>query len=88
MRILNKIVKFFGYVGIHILTFVESYLMSLLFTSPIICVVLSVLNAITKTLPETVTERFWIMYLVMCIPLAIIFFILIVLDVTKRFSKK
>lgn len=81
----NKFFKYLGYVGIHLLALLESYLISLVFTSPLICVTLSIMSAFMKSLPALVTGRFWLVYLVGSVPLCLIFFIMIEADAFKLF---
>ena len=87
MRWLNNTVKFFGLLGVHLLTFVRSYIMSLVFSSPIICVALVIISVVYKGFPKVINERFWLFYIVMAVPLSIVFFILIETDVVKLFKK-
>lgn len=84
----NKVIKFFGYMGIHIYTFIGSYILSSFVTAPIVCFILAVFNLSLKTLPEGVTKMFGLMYLLFNLPFAIILFIMVVKDVTKRFKDK
>lgn len=84
----NKMIKFLGYLGIHISTFIGSYILSSFVTAPIVCFILAVFNLSMKTLPEGVTKMFGLLYLLFNLPFAIILFIMVVKDVTKRFKDK
>ena len=84
----NKMIKFLGYLVIHIYTFIGSYILSSFVTAPILCFILAVFNLSMKTLPEGVTKMFGLLYLLFNLPFAIILFIMIVKDVAKRFKDK
>ena len=83
MRLVNNFFKFLGYLGVYFLAFLQSYLISLICTAVIISVVLSVMSIFTL-IPYIVSERYWLVYLVSSVPLAIVFFIIIVFDLIDR----
>lgn len=84
----NKMIKFLGYLGIHISTFIGSYILSSFVTAPVLCFILAVFSLSMKTLPEEVTKMFGLLYLLFNLPFAIVLFIMVVKDVTKRFKDK
>lgn len=83
MKAVNKIFKFFGYVAVYLITFLHCYFMSLLASGSLLSIVCAILSIIMK-LPEIITERFWLVYLAASIPIAVVFFILVVIDVTDK----
>lgn len=76
MKAFNSFLKLILYFLIHLITLISAYLISLFFTSPVICLSLSVWSIIS-TLPELVLSKFWLIYLLSSIPLGIVFFIII-----------
>lgn len=83
MMWLNKTVKGIGYLAIHLLTAFKCYLLSLIFTAPFIVTVFAIMSGVLGRLPQAVNEKFIIVYLCSCLPLFIIFFIIVE---TKYFS--
>lgn len=83
MKAVNKVFKFFGYVAVYLITFLHCYLMSLLASGSLLSIVCAILSIVMK-LPEILTERFWLVYLTASIPIAVIFFVIVVTDVTDK----
>lgn len=83
MKAVNKVFKFFGYVVVYMITFLHCYFMSLLASGSLLSIVCAILSIIMK-LPAILTERFWLVYLTASIPIAVIFFIIVVTDVTDK----
>ena len=89
MKIVNKLFKFFGYVVVYMITFLHCYFMSLLASGSLLSIACSILSLVMK-LPEILTEKFWLIYLITAIPIAVIFFIIVVtnaMDKKYRFKK-
>lgn len=83
MKAVNKVFKFFGYVAVYMITFLHCYFMSLFASGALLSIVCAVLSIIMK-LPEILTERFWLVYLTASIPIAVIFFIIVVTGVMYK----
>ena len=83
MKAVNKVFKFFGYVAVYLITFLHCYFMSLLASGSLLSIVCAILSIVMK-LPAILTERFWLVYLTASIPIAVIFFIIVVTDVTDK----
>lgn len=72
----NKFIKKLGMLGIHLLVLFSSWLLSFITTSfpaSLFCFVMS----IVKTVPQSVADNYWKLYLIGTIPLTVVFFILI-----------
>lgn len=83
MLIVNKFFKALAKLGVHLLCLLECYIVSIAFTS----VVLSVIGALWSlfgTLPSLITNRYWLVLIIASIPLALVFFIIVELDLVKK----
>jgi len=85
MRLVNRFFKLIAYIGVYLLALIQSYLLSLIATPVCLCIACSVVSAF-KALPEVVLTHFGLVYLVSSIPLAVIFFILIVSGIYDKYS--
>lgn len=85
MRILNKLAKAVGYAGVYLLALFQSYVLSLLCTPVALCIALSIMGA-TGKFPALATEHFALLYILGAVPLALVFFVLIVTDYFLKFS--
>ena len=89
MKVVNKLFKFFGYVAVYMITFLNCYCMSLLVSGSLLSIVCAVLSIVMK-LPTIFIESFWLIYLITAIPIAVIFFIIVVtrvMDKQYRYKK-
>ena len=80
MKALNKIVKFFGFIGIGLVTYISSYIIAL----TIMCTPLSLLCAVwsaIRVLPDILVRQYWLVLLVSSLPVSIIVFIIAVKNV-------
>lgn len=90
MKAVNKLFKFFGYVVVYMITFLQCYCMSLLVSGSLLSIVCAVLSIVMK-LPAIFIESFWLIYLITAIPIAVIFFIIVVTNAVNkqyRFKKE
>lgn len=76
MSIVNKVVKFFGKLGVHLSSLLTCFGLSVVYSSWVICLVLSILS-IFKILPLILLTKMWLVFLIACVPLTIIFFIIV-----------
>ena len=85
----NKLFKFLGYVVIYAITFLQCYCMSLLVSGALLSMYSAILSIVTG-LPKIFIERFWLIYLLASIPIAIVFFITVITGTfnTKQYKKK
>lgn len=79
---MNKIIRFLGYLGVYIMTLGQSYFASLAVTGTILSVFCSFASVFGK-LPRIMEKQFWTVYLISSIPLAIVFFIIVVVNAHK-----
>lgn len=83
MKVVNFIIKVFGYVGIYFIALLESYLMALLVTSVPMALTYSVWSFFSP-LPQLVAEKFGLLLLAVAVPLGIVFFIYTMINVHKK----
>ena len=83
MKALNKLFKFVGYTAVYLLTFFHCYFLSLIASGALLSIVCAVYSIVSK-LPEVLTERFWLIYLTSSIPIAVIFFVIVITDVSDK----
>ena len=77
MKVLNKFIKCLAKVGILILLLIYAYVLSIFFTGSVLSVVKLVWNLITD-LPKVFTTSYAVLHLLCSIPLAIIYFIIMI----------
>ena len=87
MGVRNKIAKGVFYIGLALLTLVQSYLLGLMFSGTLLSPVLAVWSII-KPLPSLVTDKLWLVYLVAGIPTGVAVAIYTTLDIRKYKTKK
>lgn len=80
----NKIVKVIAAASLQLYVFLICYLLALLSVSPIICIILSLISGVLNNIPEICSTKFWLVFLVSAIPLAIIYFIGVKIDQKKK----
>ena len=83
MKLWGKLVKFFGYVGIYLVTLLQCYGMSLIVSGSIMSIVCAIMS-IFIVLPRLIIEKFWLVLLLGSIPIAILFFIIVVTGVLVK----
>lgn len=83
---LNKLVRTLGYCGVYLLTLVSMYLLSFIFTAPLVTTAMLIISIVTS-LPERILTDFWRMYLICCIPLAIVFNTVVGFNIKKYIKK-
>ena len=87
MSILNKMSKGLFYVFLALYMFLQSAVTGMFFSGAFLSIVLSVWTII-KPLPLLVTEKMWLVYLLSAIPLTIIVFLYMLVDLIKAQLKK
>lgn len=82
---LNKMFRKFMLLLIHTVTLLEMYLLSVITTGAILSVVFSVWSLI-KPLPLFVSTNYWTVLLLASVPLCIVYFVIVELDVLDVFT--
>lgn len=83
---MNKIIRFLGYICVYIMTLGQSYFASLAVTGTLLSVFCSLASVFGK-LPRIMEKQFWTVYLICAIPLAVVFFIIVVVNAHKMRKK-
>lgn len=78
--------KFLWKCLIHILTYIECYLLSCVYTSFIWCIVLGLIS-IFATIPCFIVTKFWLVLIISYIPMSIVFCIIVESGMLKKNSK-
>ena len=87
MSVLNKTAKGMFYVFLALYMFLQSAFTGMFFSGAGLAVVLSVWTII-KPLPLIVTEKLWLVYLLSAVPLTVIMFFYMLVDLIKAQLKK
>lgn len=87
MSVLNKTAKGMFYVFLALYMFLQSAVTGMFFSGAVLSIVLSVWSII-KPLPLLVTERLWLVYLLSAVPLTVIMFFYMLVDLIKAQLKK
>lgn len=87
MSVLNKTAKGMFYVFLTLYMFLQSAVTGMFFSGAVLSIVLSVWSII-KPLPLLVTERLWLVYLLSAVPLTVIMFFYMLIDLIKAQLKK
>lgn len=87
MSVLNKTAKGMFYVFLTLYMFLQSAVTGMFFSGAVLSIVLSVWSII-KPLPLLVTERLWLVYLLSAVPLTVIMFFYMLVDLIKAQLKK
>jgi hypothetical protein len=87
MSVLNKMAKGMFYVCLTLYMFLQSAFTGMFFSGAVLSIVLSVWTII-KPLPSVVTERLWLVYLLSAVPLTVIMFFYMLVDLIKAQLKK
>ena len=87
MSVLNKMAKRMFYVFLTLYMFLQSAFTGMFFSGAVLSIVLSVWTII-KPLPSVVTERLWLVYLLSAVPLTVIMFFYMLIDLIKAQLKK
>jgi hypothetical protein len=87
MSVLNKVAKGMFYVFLTLYMFLQSAFTGMFFSGAVLSIVLSVWTII-KPLPSVVTERLWLVYLLSAVPLTVIMFFYMLVDLIKAQLKK
>lgn len=88
MKLKRILVKAFSWFIIQLFSFIQCFFISLMFTSPFVCVALAVISIVLHRLPVVVNKYFCLILIVCCIPAAIVFFIKVSKDMKKNNSLK
>ena len=87
MSVLNKMAKRMFYVFLTLYMFLQSAFTGMFFSGAVLSIVLSVWTII-KPLPLIVTEKLWLVYLLSAVPLTVIMFLYMLIDLIKAQLKK
>lgn len=87
MSVLNKMAKGMFYIFLTLYMFLQSAFTGMFFSGAVLSIVLSVWTII-KPLPSVVTERLWLVYLLSAVPLTVIMFFYMLVDLIKAQLKK
>ena len=87
MSVLNKMAKGMFYVFLALYMFLQSAFAGMFFSGAVLSIVLSVWTII-KPLPLIVTEKLWLVYLLSAVPLTVIMFFYMLIDLIKAQLKK
>ncbi len=87
MSVLNKTAKGMFYVFLALYMFLQSAVTGMFFSGAGLAIVLSVWSII-KPLPLFVTEKLWLVYLLSAVPLTVIMFFYMLVDLIKAQLKK
>lgn len=87
MSVLNKMAKGMFYIFLTLYMFLQSAVTGMFFSGAGLAIVLSVWTII-KPLPSVVTERLWLVYLLSAVPLTVIMFFYMLIDLIKAQLKK
>ena len=87
MSVLNKTAKGMFYVFLALYMFLQSAVTGMFFSGAGLAIVLSVWSII-KPLPLIVTEKLWLVYLLSAVPLTVIMFFYMLVDLIKAQLKK
>ena len=83
MILLNKICKFFAKLFVYLLCLVQCFGISFIFTGASFSIVLSVWS-IFAVLPSILLCKYYLVMLIASLPLTLIFFIVVSLDLVKE----
>lgn len=87
MKALNKLIKLVGYAGIYGYTLFQCYVLSLIATGSCLSAILAVHSAV-KRVPSLLAEKFYLVYVVASLPVALLFFIMVLTGFTGRTRRK
>lgn len=81
---MNKVIKFFAMLGVNLLVLLETFFISVITVSPVYILILSVYNLITKKLPNFIVTNFLGNFLLMTVPVTLIYFIYVTVKAHKQ----
>ena len=80
---LNSFLKFVAKTLVHLFCLFECALLGIIFSSAVFSVVMAMWSIISH-IPAILTDRYWLVLIVSSIPLTVIFFIIVELDLVKK----
>ena len=83
MRAINNFFKFFAMLGVHLLCLFECFLIGLACTSILFSLTMAVWS-IFDCIPNIVSCHYWLVLIISSVPLTIVFFIVVELDLVKK----
>lgn len=83
MRALNKFMKAIAMIPVHLIVLIYSWILSFI-TTAVIATVIGFIWSLLTALPVEVLTKFWLIYLIATIPLALVFFVMIETDRVKE----
>lgn len=88
MKLKNVLVKSFFWLVIQLFSFIQCFFISLMFTSPFVCVTLAIISTVLHRLPVVVNKYFCFVLIICSIPATIVFFVKISKGVSKDMKLK
>ena len=82
MRAFNKFMKALVMIPVHLILLVYSWFLSFVTTAPFMVIVCCIMSLVSR-LPEVLTDKFHLAYLIVTVPFTIAYFILIETDRIK-----
>ena len=82
MRAFNKFMKALAMIPVHLILLVYSWFLSFVTTAPFMVIVCCIMSLVSR-LPEVLTDKFHLVYLIVTVPFTIAYFILIETDRIK-----
>lgn len=87
MNIVNATLKKIGFFMIHLTALIEAYALSMFFSGSIIAFSLMVISLFTKTLPVFAVLNYTKLYFLLCIPFAVVYFVMIEVKLHSAVTK-
>ena len=83
MRVVNNFFKFIAKLGVHLLCLFDCFLIGLVCTSILFSITMAVWS-IFDCIPNIVSCYYWLVLIISSVPLTIIIFIVVELDLVKK----
>ena len=83
MSVLNKTIKFFGYIGIYLVLLIEMFLIAFVSMGTVMSVYCSIWSFF-RPIPGILTAKFGIAVIIVSIPVTITLFIYSIINVKKK----
>ena len=84
---MNKLLRYLGYIGVYILVILEVFFVSLLLSSPLLYLVISILD-IANCIPAMLTGKYLILWLITSSVFSIPMFIYVIINGDIKTKKK
>lgn len=80
---LNSFLKVIAKTLVHLFCLFECILLGIIFSSAVFSVVMAVWSIISR-IPVIIADRYWLVLLIASIPLTVVFFVIVELDLVKK----